>query len=289
MSVAEQTAASDVKLKSLAEIVSRDRKLILIVTLVFGVIALVGAIFSEKQYKSTVQFSVVTNQQHGGGAGGMMSQFGALASLAGVSIGGDSEKFEAIALLQSRYLTEMFIEQNDLLPVLYPKSWDAKAGRWINSDPKKIPTLWKAEVQFRKLRTVVQDPKTGLVTLSITWRDPVLAAKWANGLVALTNKLSRDRAIRDSERNIAYLRDQATKTQLVPVQTALSTLLENEYKQSMLAGGNEEYALKVIDPGAVPELPSSIRRAFVVLGGLLGGLFLGLLFVFVRSSWRGER
>ncbi len=289
MNVPAQTAASDVKLKSLAEIVSRDRKLILIVTAIFGVVALVGAIFSEKQYKSTIQFSVVTNQQHGGGAGGMMSQFGALASLAGVSIGGDSEKFEAIALLQSRYLTEMFIEQNDLLPVLYPKSWDAKAGRWINSDPKKIPTLWKAEVQFRKLRTVVQDPKTGLVTLSITWRDPVLAAKWANGLVALTNKLSRDRAIRDSERNIAYLRDQATKTQLVPVQTALSTLLENEYKQSMLAGGNEEYALKVIDPGAVPELPSSIRRAFVVLGGLLGGLFLGLLFVFVRSSWRGER
>jgi uncharacterized protein involved in exopolysaccharide biosynthesis len=289
MSVPEQTAASDVKLKSLAEIVSRDRKLIIIVTLLFGLIALVGAIFSEKEYKSTIQFSVVSNQQHGGGAGGMMSQFGALASLAGVSIGGESEKFEALALLQSRYLTEMFIEQNDLLPVLYPKSWDAKAGRWITSDPKKIPTLWKAEVQFKKIRTVVQDPKTGLVTLSITWRDPVLAAKWANGLVALTNKLSRDRAIRDSERNIAYLRDQATKTQIVPVQTALSTLMENEYKQSMLAGGNEEYALKVIDPGAVPELPSSIRRAFVVLGGLLGGLFLGLLFVFVRSSWRGER
>jgi uncharacterized protein involved in exopolysaccharide biosynthesis len=290
MSVPEQTAASDVKLKSLAEIVSRDRKLIIIVTLLFGVIALVGAIFSEKQYKSTIQFSVVSNQQHGGGAGGMMSQFGALASLAGVSIGGDSEKFEAIALLQSRYLTEMFIEQNDLLPVLFAEGWDAKTGRWISSDPKKIPTLWKAaEVQFKKIRSVVQDPKTGLVTLSITWRDPVLAAKWANGLVALTNKLSRDRAIRDSQRNIAYLSDQVTKTQLVPVQTALSTLLENEYKQSMLAGGNEEYALKVIDPGAVPELPSSIRRAFVVLGGLLGGLFLGLLFVFVRSSWRGER
>jgi uncharacterized protein involved in exopolysaccharide biosynthesis len=289
MSVPAQTGASDVKLKSLAEIVSRDRKLILIVTGVFTLIALVGAIFSEKQYKATVQFSVVTNQQHGGGAGGMIGQFGALASLAGVSIGGDSEKFEAIALLQSRYLTEMFIEQNDLLPVLFPKSWDAKNARWISGDPKKIPTLWKGEIQFKKIRSVVQDPKTSLVTVSITWRDPVLAAKWANGLVALTNKLTRDRAIRDSERNIAYLRDQATKTQLVPVQTALATLMESEYKQSMLAGGNEEYALKVIDPAAVPELPSSIRRAFVVLGGLLGGLFVGLLFVFVRSSWRGER
>jgi uncharacterized protein involved in exopolysaccharide biosynthesis len=288
MNVPAQTASSDVKLKSLAEIVSRDRKLIIIVTVIFGLIAAVGAIFSEKDYKSTVEFSVVTTDQHGG-AGGMLSQFGALASLAGVSIGGESQKFEAIALLQSRSLTEMYIEQNDLLPILFAKNWDAKTGRWINDDPKKIPTLWKAEVRFKKIRAVVQDPKTGLVTLSITWRDPVLAAKWANGLVALTNQQMRDRAIRDSERNIAYLRDQAAKTQLVPVEAALSTLMENEYKQSMLAGGNDEYALKVIDPAAVSELPSSIRRGFIVLGGLLGGTFVALLFVFFRASWRGER
>jgi uncharacterized protein involved in exopolysaccharide biosynthesis len=136
---------------------------------------------------------------------------------------------------------------------------------------------------------VVQDPKTGLVTFSITWRDPVIAANWANGLVALTNRQKRDKAISVSDRNITYLRDQATKTELVPVQSALSTLMEGEYKQSMIAGGNDEYALKVIDPAVVPETPSSIRRSFIVLGGLVGGLFVGCLFVFVRSSWRGER
>jgi uncharacterized protein involved in exopolysaccharide biosynthesis len=65
--------------------------------------------------------------------------------------------------------------------------------------------------------------------------------------------------------------------------------MESQYKQSMLAGGNDEYALKVIDPAATPEAPSSIRRGFIILGGLLGGLFVAVLFVFVRSSWRGER
>jgi uncharacterized protein involved in exopolysaccharide biosynthesis len=281
--------SSDVKLKSLAEILSRDRKLILIISVVFMLIAAVGAFVSEKEYKATIQFAVVTSDQHGGGAGGMMSQFGALASLAGVSLGGESEKFEALATLQSRSLTEMFIQQNGLMPILYPKLWDAASGRWKISDPKAMPTLWKADVAFRKIRAVVQDPKTGLVTLSITWRDPALASQWANGLVALTNMQMRDRAIRESERNIGYLRDQATKTELVPVQMALSTLMESQYKQSMLAGGNDEYALKVIDPAAPPESPSSIRRIFVILGGLLGGLFVAILFVLVRSSWRGER
>ncbi len=70
---------------------------------------------------------------------------------------------------------------------------------------------------------------------------------------------------------------------------ALGTLMENEYKQAMLAGGNDEYAMKVIDPAAAPETPSSLRRGFIVLGGLLGGLFISLLFIFARASWRGER
>lgn len=282
-------APPDVKLKSLAEIMWRDRKLIIIVVCVFTLITGVGAYFQQKQYKGSVLFSVVSDEQHGGGAGAMMSQFGALASMAGVSIGGQSQKFEAIALLQSRFLTEKFIEQNNLLPILFPKLWDAKAGRWINNDPKAIPTLWKGDAVFKRIRSVVQDPKTELVTLNILWPDPVIATKWANGLVALTNQESRDKVTNDSNRHIAYLRDQASREQLVPVQEALSNLMEGEYKQAMLAGGNDEYALKVIDPALVPESPSSIRRAFIILGGMLGGLFVACLFVFLRSSWRGER
>jgi uncharacterized protein involved in exopolysaccharide biosynthesis len=219
----------------------------------------------------------------------MMSQFGALASMAGVSIGGQSQKFEPIALLQSRYLTEKFIEQNNLLPILFPKLWDAKAGRWITNDPKLVPTLWKGDAVFRRIRSVVQDPKTELVTLNILWPDPEIAAKWANGLIALTNQLSREKVLKTSDAHIIYLRDQASRTQLVPVQEALSNLMEGEYRQAMLAGGNEEYSLKVIDPAFVPETPSSIRRSFIVIGGLLGGLFVASLFVFLRASWRGER
>jgi len=282
-------APPDVKLKSLAEILSRDRKLIIIIACFFMLISGVGAYFQVKQYKGSVLFSVVSDDQHGGGAGAMMSQFGALANLAGVSIGGQSQKYEAIALLQSRFLTEMFIQQNDLLPVLFPKLWDAKAKRWITNDPKAIPDLWKGDAVFKKIRSLVQDPKTELVTFSITWPDPVLAAKWANDLVALANKQSRDRVLADSDRHIVYLRDQAARAQLVPVQEALSNLMEGEYKQAMVAGGNQEYALKVIDPAVVPESPASIRRSFIVLGGLLGGLFVGCFFVFLRSSWRGER
>jgi uncharacterized protein involved in exopolysaccharide biosynthesis len=288
MSDTATITAPDPKLKSMVELLSRDRKLVIIVACIFTLAAGVGAYFQEKQYKGSVLVSVVSDDQHGTG-GALMSQVGALASLAGVSVGGQSQKFEAMALLQSRFLTEMFIQQNNLLPVLFPKLWDAKAGRWIADDPKKIPTLWKGDVAFKKIRSVVQDPKTELVTVSVTWPDPVLAANWANGLVALTNKQSRDRVLTDSNRHIEWLRGQAEHTQLVPVEEALSNLMESEYKQAMLAGGNSEYALKVIDPAVVPETPSSIRRVFIVLGGFFGGLLVACFVVFLRASWRGER
>jgi uncharacterized protein involved in exopolysaccharide biosynthesis len=98
----------------------------------------------------------------------------------------------------------------------------------------------------------------------------------------------RDRTIHDSERHITYLQGEAAKASLVPVQQALSQLMESEYKQMMLAGGNEEYALKIIDPGAVPENPSSLRKAYLILGGMFGGFFLACLYVAARASWRGE-
>jgi uncharacterized protein involved in exopolysaccharide biosynthesis len=282
---------SEVTLRSLSDILWRDKTLLVIITSICTVAATIGALVSQKDYKAQLVFSVASDDRNGmgGGAGSMLSQFGAIASLAGVSIGGNTQKSEPIAVLQSRYLTEQFIEVNNLLPVLFEKKWDSQSGQWIDKRPSKIPTLWKGDEEFKKIRTVLVDAKTGLVTLSITWHDPELAATWANGLVEMTNRQLREKAIREAQRNIAYLKDQASKTDLVPVRTALSTLMEDEFKQSMVAGGNEEYALKVIDPAIKPESPSSLRRIFVVLGGFLGGLFIAIFAVFMRASWRGER
>ncbi|HUO00492.1 MAG TPA: Wzz/FepE/Etk N-terminal domain-containing protein, partial [Bradyrhizobium sp.] len=54
--------ASDVKLKSLAEILWRDRKLIIFIACLFTLVSGVGAYFQVKQYKGSVLFSVVTDE-----------------------------------------------------------------------------------------------------------------------------------------------------------------------------------------------------------------------------------
>jgi hypothetical protein len=108
--------------------------------------------------------------------------------------------------------------------------------------------------------------------MTIRWKSPQQVANWANGLVKLANDYLRSRAIEDSERNIAYLKDQAAKTSIIGVQNAINSLLESEMKKAMLAQGSREYALKVIDPAVVPEKRSSPVPVLWILTGFLLGL-----------------
>ena len=68
-----------------------------------------------------------------------------------------------------------------------------------------------------------------------------MAAKWANGLVAMANQHLRSKALVESERNIAYLNDQAAKTDVVPVRQAIYSILQSEINKEMLARGADRW------------------------------------------------
>jgi uncharacterized protein involved in exopolysaccharide biosynthesis len=281
----------EIGLYELTSLFWSKRWFILLVTVSVTLLAGGAAFIVQKKYQATVTISPVSSSASNsqlGALNSVTSQFSGLASLAGLSVGGDSKKSESLAVLQSEALTESYIQKNDLLPILYRKQWDPVGKKWKVSDPNKVPTLWKANQFFKKnVRTVVNDTKTGLTTLTITWNDPQLAAKWANDLVRMANDYLRDQAIRESERNIAYLNEQASKTDVVGIRQAIYTLLQNEINKAMLARGSDEYALKVVDPAFSPESPSSPIKLLWVIGGFLGGCFSAMLTVLMRNAWHG--
>jgi hypothetical protein len=193
--------------------------------------------------------------------------------------------------LQSEVLTEKYIRDNNLLPVLYQEKWDAARHLWLEKDPKKIPTLWKANRYFAKgIRNVTENRRTNLVTLTITWTDPAVAATWANGLVALTNDYLRQVAIHQSDTNLNYLNDQAAKATDVFIRQTIYSLMEAELKNAMIARGDPNYALKVIDPAVPPERASFPTHSLWALGGLAAGLFFSVSYVINRrGAARRER
>jgi uncharacterized protein involved in exopolysaccharide biosynthesis len=285
----DQLAPGQITLQEVWRRLWRGRKYIALSAIVFAAGAAVAGYLLPKSYKASVTLSAVSNSTGGPmqGLGAMASQFGGLASLAGISIGGggDSQKAESVAVLQSEALTEQYIRDNNLLPVLFRNQWDASAQRWKPTDPAKIPTLWRANVYFKnKIRTVTVEPKTGLIVLSIKFTDPILAAQWANDLVRLANEYLRVQAVTRAEKNVGFLKEEAAKTDVFEARQALYKLLEVEINKIMLARGNNEYAFKILDPAFAPERPSSPSVAVWLIAGFGLGLVLAGLVLLIWSA-----
>lgn len=278
----------EVSLRELLQVLHGARWLIIVITATSTLVAIAAAIILPPQYDASVIVSPVSNDDGQLGAlGSLASQFSGLASLTGISAASTVERNKALVILESRALTERYIASQNLLPILFDDRWNAEKQQWRDSGPDKTPSLWRANKRFDDdIRTVREGPKTGLIKLTITWKDPNLAAQWANGLIREANNYLRTEAVDESERNIAYLRGLIANTDLVTIRDAISSVLEKEINKQMLARGTEEYALKVLDPALPSERPEILRKAGWVLGSGLGGLFLSVLFVLLRASIR---
>lgn len=279
-------AAEEIRLRDLIADLQRSRYLLLGLVAACALAGAAAGLLIGKKYTAVALVAPVLDDGSSGSLGGLgalASRYGGLASLAGISLDGGGRREEAVAVLESELLTTAYVREKNLLPVLFEKQWDAARSSWRGSDVRKQPSLWKANQFFKKrVRNVAQNAKTGLVTLRITWTDPQLAAQWANDLVSKTNDYLRSKAIAESERNIAYLDEQAAKTDIVEARRAIFEIMQEELNRQMLARGREEYALKVIDPAVAPERPSSAGVVFLTAVGFTVGVFAALFLLLVR-------
>ena len=263
--------------------------LVLAATVTAAAIATVAAFVVTPKYQAEVLLMPVSQSSSRSGLGGLSSLAssvgGGLAALAGLSLGGSDEKAEAVAVLQSEALTDMYISQNNLLPILYKDRWNPQTRTWNTSNPKRIPTLWKANRYFKgSIRSVGTNTKTGMVTLTITWKNAQQATTWANGLVKMTNDYMRDKAIAEAQHNIDYLTAEAAKTNIVDVKEGIYSFLLDQIKREMLARGTEEYAFKVVDPAVVAEKPSSPKKIVWLLVGACLGLLASAGWVLIQAD-----
>jgi capsular polysaccharide biosynthesis protein len=209
-----------------------------------------------------------------------LSQLGGLASLAGISVGSsDAETEEALAVLRSRQFTGDFISDQQLLPELFRNRWNPSTQQW-KADGKPAPTLGKGYEYFdKRIRSIVQDRKTGLVTVQVDWKDRNEAAAWANELVERLNAEMRARAIAKADAALGYLEKEQATTIQVPTRDAISRLIEAEIRQRMLADVTREYAFSVVDRALAPDADDPVRpnKPLLIIVGLVVGLVIGTL------------
>jgi uncharacterized protein involved in exopolysaccharide biosynthesis len=259
-------------------------KTIAFVTVLCTGLAVAYALYIPESFKA--ETLVAPAQEENSGTSSALSQFGGLASMAGISIPSDSNVEQVIATLQSRKFLRQYIARKNLLPVLFDDIWDAESQSWLVQTQEDEPTEQKAAGSFKSILSVDEDKKSGLIILSISWKDPAVAAEWANDLVKQLNEQLREKAIADSQKRVGYLEQELAKTTLQDMRAVLYNLLESEKQKAMLANVNEDFALEVIDPAVAPETREKPKRKLIVaLGGVCGG-FLGIFAVFFAQFLR---
>ena len=278
-------AADEVSLLELWLILWRRKLLIAGITALFIALSIPYALIQVEWYRADVLLAPAEQRS----TSGLSQQLGGLVALAGVSVGG-GDNAESLAILRSRDFTAAFIEEQNLLIVLYADQWDSQTGSWITNDPESRPDMRDAVEYFIKnVISVSKDNVSGLITLKVQWTDPQLAADWADLLVLRLNAHLRQRALVEAESNVEYLRGELGGTNVMTLQQSIGRLLESELQKVMLARGNEEFAFRVIDKAQVPKIRfKPNRRLIVVMAALFGGM-LAVLFVFIDHAVRAAR
>jgi uncharacterized protein involved in exopolysaccharide biosynthesis len=249
--------------------------LVLAVSLAFGIAMAIVSFVMTPIYRGTTIVDRAESEKNsmGSGLSSALSSMSGFAALADLGLGDKDDVIEeGLAVLKSRTFTEEFIRDNNLMPMLFPKLWDAQAGHWKDGI-KKIPTLGKGFEAFDRIRKIDRDSKTGLITIRIDWKDPVVAADWANRLPERLNKEMRERAITQVDSSLGYLQKEYADTADVPTREAISHLIEGQVKKKMLAHVTTEFALHFVDRAIPADFDEPVRPVKVVYIGC--GFFFG--------------
>jgi len=270
--------------------------LIICTIFIFALSSVYYALSIPDEYKSTALLAPASSSSSNPMAG-LAGQFGGLASLAGVNLGGVSggdKATIAIELMHTWGFLETFIESNQLeVEVLAVKGWDkvnkeliinealysSKTDSWVTDSVASlegtsfIPSSWALFNQIKNRITVSRDKKTGLISLSVEHFSPAIAKKWVDLLIVAINKHMQLQDRLDALNSIEYLKEQINKTDIAEMRTIFYQLIEEQTKTLMLAEISDEYVFKTLSSSKVAEQKSKPKRALVVfLGVLLGGM-----------------
>ena len=287
-----ESSRNEIDLVAMVVRLWRGRWWIILSGFIVGLLFVAIAIFSTPVYRATTVMVSAGGSSEMGGLSSALGQLGGLVSLAGGSIGGtDARTQEALAVLRSREFNEAFIRDQGMLLILFEKQWDPQAKQW-KGEQKDWPTLAKAVKYFqRQICTVTRDKMTGLVTVTIDWKDPQQAANWANSLVARLNAEMRTRAIERTSDAVGYLEKELAATSIVDTRQAINRLIEAQINQRMLANVTLEYAFRVVDRALVPDRSDIIwpKKVLLALVGPIVGGALGCFIVLIGAAIRERK
>ena len=180
---------------------------------IFGIIGSYTAVqFLPVEYQSRVTFLQIS----GNGGSTDLGKFGALASLAGVSLPEKSsdmltDKIEVV--LKSRGFAEQIVKEKELLPIIFSDIYDPETKTFDVADPELGPPKPFDGAGAIMGALKLGETNEGAKYIEVTWNDPVIAADLANyTLKALEIYLSQN-TLTAGQKNLQFIEKQLGKAE----------------------------------------------------------------------------
>ena len=299
----------EIDLRELALAIWQGKWLIICITGIFSVASVYYALSVPNEYKSTVLLAPASSS--GGSAlSKLASQYGGLASLAGINLGGgsggDDKVAIAIEIIKTWGFLEQFIEKNSLQVPLFaaigwdrsrneliinPELYDESANKWVREfnsakGQKAEPSSWELYKALSERISIEQDKASGLINLTVEYYSPELAKEWVVSLVKTINANLKNRDRDEATKSIQYLQEKIQETHVSDMQSVFYQLIEEQTKTLMLADVSEEYVFKTISPARIAEEKSKPKRALISVLGFIFGALISVMVVLVRYFCR---
>ena len=299
---AQEIPSSEFSFKEIFLVFWNRKLLIISVTSALSIFTIFYSLSLPNEYRATaiLSESLEDRSSLASGASGQSSVSG-LASLAGISLdaGSSSEADHAIQIMKSWGFIDNLISENDLqiplmatvgwnlendIPIIDENIYDQDSKTWLRP-PTAIrtsePTSWEMFKAFSERVEVRKDRKTGLISVSFDYFSPSKARYYADLYVRSINEHMRVRQINQSKKNIDYLTEEISKTNISEMRSLFYRLISDQTKKLMLAQATPEYVFTTLSETMVPELKYKPVRSRMVILAFLIGIFLSFFIVII--------
>ncbi len=278
---ARRTSDDEIDVIKLLLFLWSRRKWIIRGTAAIIFIGLIYALLASPVYRSEAIIAPKESPK-GGGTGAILSQFGGLGSMMATQLGlGNAtlDRMEVIA--KSRGLAETVIKDNNLLPVLFPKSWDKKKNYWKPMDKEDIPTIKEGIMYMREsILSVAINRQNNTIKLGVNIYDSNLTVLILNQYLSMLNKRLQEDNVREANANRSYLEKQFNNTSDPILREKIQNMIASEIERSMLVNSQ---SFDVLEKPVVPISREKPKRTHVLILSVLLGFFVSIFSVFL---WR---
>lgn len=202
---AANTPSNDINLLDLLVVLARHKRLVIGTPIVTGTLAIIASLLMTPIYTSTAKIMPPQQQQGSGLAAAMLGQLGGLAGAASGIAGLKNPNDLYVGMLESRTIADNLI------------------ARFKLKERFDVPTMDDARLSLDKVSDIASGKKDGLISISVSDKDPKFAAELANAYVDELMKLNKTMAISEASLRRLFFEKQLkeAKEQLADAEVAM--------------------------------------------------------------------